>query len=91
MTLPSIEELAKIEHAILGCGYVNYTVNKKDALTKQFSQKKHPQNPYFVVKNNLSNRVFQIKWEGDFQAFLRDIIVKIERYEKEADLKNLTV
>ena len=81
MTQPSASVLEDIKNRIIERGYLSYTISKKESQIKQFSQKKYPPNPYFVVKNTVSNRVFQIKWAGDDQEFFDEILSKIEEYE----------
>ena len=81
MTQPSESELEDIKNRIVELGYQSYTVSRKVSETRQYSRKKQSANPFFIVKNIVSNRVFQIKWDGNYHEFVREILAKIEKYE----------
>lgn len=80
MMLPENEQLEKIKDTLSAKGYVNYTIFKKDSQMRRFTSKKESANPYYVLKNNENNRVFQVKWDGNYQNFLREIITIVEKY-----------
>lgn len=81
MTQPSQSELEDIKNRIAELGYLNYTVSKKVSETKQYSRKKNSPDPYFIVKNVVSSRVFQTRWDGNYHEFLNKILSKIEKHE----------
>ena len=89
MNIPSKADIKKLEEATHRAGYRDYSITKKPASTKNYRRSDLPANPYLIVKNQRSNRIIQIMWEGGLEAVQNDIIDKIEKYESKADFAKI--
>lgn len=81
MIVPSESDIQKLQEATYKAGYDNYSVVKKPSASKAYSSYKRVPNPYLIVKNRETNRLFQIKWAGDFKAAVNNLLAEIASYE----------